>query len=283
MAAIGSAAQFARRTVFRHQTLRRPLVRAYHRALSDDDVLLASYPRSGVTWLRFVLCECLTGRPAEFGSVRRDTPYVGRHRAAPRLLRDGGRLIRTHEPFIDRDRKVVLLVRDARSVAVSEYSWQQRKRLDPGSLDRFLGDFLAGRSNPWGSWDRHVTFWLRSESNRNGHLLLVRFEDLRRRTEEIVAGILQFLDEACDADVIREAVANNTVERMRIKEDRRKEEIATAAGDASLWTRWRSVSRDIRFVNTGSVEGWRQKLSPEQVELITERWRSTLERLEYLP
>jgi hypothetical protein len=274
----------ARRALFRSKLVRRPLVLAYHRGLLPEDAFLASYPRSGVTWLRFVLCEALTGRSAEFGSVRRETPYIGRHHKASRLLGDKGRLIRTHETFTDGDRKVVYLVRDPRSVVTSEHSWQQRRRLAPGGMSRFLPDFLSGRSNPWGSWEHHVRAWLDSVAARNHHLRLVRFEDLRADTAKVVEGILLFLGEPRDPDVVHRAIAGNTIEAMQAKEDRRREEVTArvARRETSLMAGWRAVRREIRFVNTGSVESWKEKLTPEQAELIERRWRPTLQRLGYI-
>ena len=72
----------------------------------------------------------------------------------------GARLIRSHETRGVRGHRVVYLVRDPRSVVLSEYRWQQMEGHFEGGFDAFLADFLDGSCNPWGSWGDHVRFWL---------------------------------------------------------------------------------------------------------------------------
>lgn len=261
-----------KRIRFRHRALRHPLVTARHRGLTGEDAFLASYPRSGTTWLRFLLYELLGEEAARFGTIKRVVPAVGKHGGALVTMGDKGRMIQTHEPYCERDRKVVYVVRDPRSVMLSEYSWQERLGLEPGSLDRFIADFLAGRSNPWGSWDDHVRFWLASEPARRGHLHLVRYEDLRRNTHEALTEILSFLEQPRDRRAIDDAIESNSLENMRAKED---------AARRSGWRR--SLTSDIRFVNTGSVSGWRERLSGDQLAAMERRLGDVMEVLHYEP
>jgi hypothetical protein len=264
------AHQTLRRVRFRHRALRRALVRARHRALTDRDAFLASYPRSGTTWLRFLLFEALTGDDSGFGLMRGAIPSVGKQRDARPVLPGGGRLVQTHEPYCDRDRLVVYIVRDARAVVLSEYRWQQRSGYYAGPFDRFVEDFASGRSNPWGGWAAHVRYWRSSVAARAGHLHLVRYEDLRRDTASVFRGILDFLGATVDDDALRRAIENNTLEGMRAKEDRAERE------------GWRRARRpELRFVAAGSLSGWREQLRPAQIGLIEERCGEILDALGY--
>lgn len=230
-----------------------------------------SYPRSGTTWLRFLLFESLTKESPSFGHIREAVPSLTKHRDAAVVLGQQGRLIQSHEVFSDGDRRIIYAVRDARSVALSEYQWQMRSGLEPGSFDRFIRDFTRGKSNPWGAWDKHVQFWLDSEPARNQHLHVVKFEDLKRDPVASLRGILGFLGVGMSTSELQVIVDNNRVERMRAKED-----AARSQG-------WRSTARsDIRFVNQGSAEGWRDGLTKAQRLSIEQQFGSTLERLGYL-
>jgi hypothetical protein len=259
-----------RRMRFRHRALRAPVVRWRHRTLRLEDAFLAAYPRSGTTWLRFLLFEVLTGRESAFGIVRDAVPSVGQQDVARAVLPDGGRIVQTHEPYLDADRRVVYIVRDARSVLLSEYRWQKRSRFFGGTLDDFVADFVAGRCNPWGPWDSHVRYWRDSLAARRDHLLLVRYEDLRRSTEERFAAILAFLGARVGDAELRRAVENNSLEGMRAKQEmaRRQSE--------GLGVRGRTT-----FVGTGSTEGWRHDLAPEHVGAIETRFGPTLRALGY--
>jgi hypothetical protein len=259
-----------RRARFVHRALRRPLVHSRHRGLTPRDAFLASYPRSGTTWLRFLLYESLTGDPSGFGLMRRAIPSVGKQDGARPVLEGGGRIVQTHERFCDRDRRVVYVARDARSVVSSEFNWQRRSGYYTGDFDRFVRDFASGRTNPWGSWADHVEFWRHSQPARSGRLLLVRYEDLRADTHRAFAEVLRFLEADVADSVVRAAIANNSLEGMRAKEDTAQQQ------------GWRQSARaDIRFINTGSTSGWRGKLSAQQVELIEERFGWTLRSLGY--
>ncbi|CAN5495316.1 sulfotransferase domain-containing protein [soil metagenome] len=261
-----------RRIRFRDRTARRAAVWwRYKRAdLNPDDAFLVSYPRSGTTWLRFLMFEALTGQSPAFGHIKEAVASINKHHEAAIVLGRQGRLIQSHETYSGGDHRIVYAVRDARSVVLSEYRWQKRLGLEPGSLDRFIRAFVRGRSNPWGSWDRHVAFWLESESARKDHLHLVRFEDLRRDTLGTLRDALQFLDVQRSDDELQTVIDNNAVERMRNKEDEARDR------------GWRtSAKSDIRFVNEGSVEGWRTQLTETQRVTIESRFGPTLEKLGY--
>lgn len=263
-----------RRIRFRNRSIRRAAVwwRFTRAGLNPEDAFLVSYPRSGTTWLRFLLFEALTQRSADFGLMRQGVASLTKHHGAAVVLGDRGRLIQSHEPYSDGDRRVIYAVRDARSVALSEYSWQQRLGLEPGSLDHFIHDFVRGRSNPWGAWDRHVRYWLSSEPAQNNHLELIRFEDLKQDTTGKLKEVLAFLGVERADDELQAVVESNSVDRMRAKEDEARER------------GWRSGARgDIRFINQGSVAGWREVLMDAQRSMIEERFGATMASLGYLP
>ena len=241
-----------RRARFRSRLFRYPVVRLRHRGLRPSDAFLVSYPRSGTTWLRFLLTHVLTGRPADFDPLDQPVPYIGEHERAPALLPESGRLVFSHEVTGAGDRRVIYVVRDPRAVALSEFRWLERRALAPGSLDLFIRGFVRGRSNPWGSWDHHVVAWTQRESAREGRLHLVRFEDLKTETLNVLVDTVRFLGIDPPLELIREAVADNTFERMRQKEEEAPDR-AFAKG----------VQRQLPFVRAGSEGGWRDVLTNE--------------------
>jgi len=245
-----------------------PVVWVRHRKLGLHDAFIASYPRSGSTWLRFLLFEALTGDSAEFESVNRAIPKVGKQRDAVHILPDTGRLIQTHEPYRREYKKAVYLVRDVRDVVLSEFARQKEMGVGSDQFDECLLHFLQGRVNAYGSWQIHVNSWLDALDDRAGDIVIVKFEDLRRKTEEVLAGILHFLGAALVPDVIRTAIINNTVERMRAKEDRSR-------------VIHRATHEEGRFVRTGSIQGWRGRLTGAQQEIILKRAGHALTRLGY--
>lgn len=200
---------------------RRALVRYRHRGLTPADALLVSYPKSGSTWLRFLLAHLLTGREADYATIRASVPPLGHHRGTPATLTDGGRLVRSHEPLTGRrppGQPVLYLVRDPRDVCLSYFNHRRRQGYDE-DLPAFVGGFLAGRVDGYGPWPRHVDAALTLEASRPGRFLRVRYEDLRADPVPMLGGVARFLGVDDDVERIEVALAANTRERMRAKED----------------------------------------------------------------
>jgi sulfotransferase family protein len=252
----------------RHQmaktAVRTPLVWMRHQSLRENDVFLASYPRSGSTWLRFLLFESIAGQSSGFGNVNQSIPDVKEHKIGLPLMPDGGRLIKTHEIYHPEYRKAVYLVRDPRDVALSEYAYQTALGLVNQPLDEYLPVFLSKGVNPFSSWSAHVESWLSAPLPAD-HLLVVKFEDLRRDTVNGVAEIIRFFGITPDENRIRQAIANNSVERMKAKEKETPQR----------------ASKKGQFIRSGSVGGWRGSLTEEQVRVVRDQAAGILTRLGY--
>jgi hypothetical protein len=239
-----------------------------HLGLGAQDVFIASYPRSGNTWLRFLLCEVLAGRPPSFEEADKMIPYIGGHIWAPALLRSGGRLIKTHERYHPVYRKAIYLVRDPRDVLSSDYRNAQMRGFFASDLDSFIDRFVAGHVHGFGSWPDHVTSWLDGELAGTGNLMVVRYEDLRSDPAGILGKALDFLGDPQPApDVLQAAVEHNALAHMQQKEEA-----------AAL----KKVRPDLHLVHQGSVGGWRDELLPNQVERIEAHAGAWLVRLGYV-
>lgn len=245
--------------------LRKPLVSLRHRNLKPSDAFVGSYPRSGSTWLRFMLNELLVGQASGFTNVNQALPDVGKHDTALPVLPGDGRLIKTHEPFRPEYKKAIYLVRDGRDVMLSEFAYQKALGFAQDDLDAYIPSFLSGKVNPFGSWIHHVQSWLDARDSHHADILLVHFQDLRGNSEDTLAEIVSFLGRPVSREKIRQAIANNAVERMREKEKINPQR-ASARG---------------RFIGSGSVGGWQEKLTVQQIERIEREAGKTLERLGY--
>ena len=265
--------------------LRAPKAWWEHRGLNDKDVLFASFERSGNTWLRFVLMEILTKDNAGFLNVNQVLPEMGTHREMRPVLPNGGRLIKTHEQYRSEYRRAIYLMRDLRDVMLS--NWARDKEMgfsdyfDHGKgMDGYVESFLQGKVTRFGSWQSHVDSWLNCPLAKNGNLLVVRYEDLRRDTENGLQEMLDFLGIKSDRDLLRRAVENNSLRNMREKEEKAKTSGATL-GKGTLLRKHRIDREDARFVRSGSVGGWREKLTDSQIDMVTKYAGEALLRAGY--
>jgi hypothetical protein len=251
--------------------LRVPIIWMRHRGLNRNDVFVAHYPRSGSTWLRFMLFEILTQKDGEFDDVNRDIPDVGGQRDAVALLPNQGRLIKTEEAFRPDYRRAIYLVRDGRDVALSEYAYQKAQGWIDCSFDDFLKMFVNGNANPYGSWEEHARSWIESPLNARGDLMLVSYRELRQKSEPTLTRIAEFLKVRVPAQVIQNAIQNNSLHNMRKKEDR--------APQIGYDPRAKSIAEEKRFVRSGAVGGWRERLTPAQAEYLQRNTGKMLVRL----
>jgi len=255
--------------------MRGPIVWFRHRAVRLNDVFLASYPRSGNTWMRFLLSELISGQTADFGTVETAIPYIGiQNRRVPALLPNGGQVFKTHEQYRVEYQRVVYLVRDPRDVAVSNYEHERASLsyVDHG-LDHFLDQYVRGRASAFGSWRTHTESWLNSPLFERGTLLLIKYEDLRSDPERTLARVADFLGLQVDSGAIRNAVLNNALSNMRLKEDRRMAKVGFFGKPELL--------ESGRFVRQGSVGGWSKRLTERQSALIEDHAGTLLQILGY--
>ena len=249
--------------------LRAPLVWLRHRHVRTNDVFIASYPRSGSTWLRFLLFDLLSGTEADFSSVHQGIPGVENQSTALPFLPDSGRLLQTHEFFRNEYHKAIYVVRDVRDVVISEFFFGLRKGVFTNGFDSFFFQFLNGKVNPYGYWGNHVESWLASPAASDGKVLFIKFEEMRLNIGAVLVDILEFLGINRDIEAIRKAVQNNTIDKMREKENR-----------APKGT-FKTNRTGIHFIRQGSSGGWRETLSEKQLEIIEARLGRTLDRLGY--
>jgi hypothetical protein len=249
--------------------LRAPLVYLRHLGLDPSDVFLASYPRSGNTMLRFPLGEALSDVPSSFDQIQRIVPEIGIHVHARPLVPGGGRLIKTHEPYRRKYRRAIYIVRDVRDVMLSHFARETAVDvLHVHALDDYVRPFMEGRMTRFGSWQEHVDGWMNSPLAKDGNLLLLSFEDMRKDLEGTISRCLEFLGKEMDPSVIHSVVRNNSLEKMRAKEDQAKR-LPKSPGEEG------------RSVGKGAIAGWRQRLTEPQLAVIDEFTGDMLERLGY--
>jgi len=240
----------------------------------SDDAFLVSYPKSGNTWTRFLIANLL--RPKEgdvgFNNIQEIIPStdVVRHRDMLRLPRP--RIIKSHEYFDPRYRRVVYIVRDPRDVALSEYHAQRKRRRisDDHPMEEFVRRFVAGESCDYSSWGDHVASWLSTRYGQPG-FLLVRYEDMLQDTGRELGKMAGFLGLQPSADLIQQAVSRSAADKMRKLEK----------SQAQLFNATKGTRQDILFVRSAKAGGWHSELPEAAVFQIEKAWGHLMRWLGY--
>jgi hypothetical protein len=244
-----------------------------HYTVYPDDTFLVSYPKSGNTWVRFLLANLIhPNETVGFANINQLLPAPGvlSKRFLKTLPRP--RILKSHEPFDVRFRKVIYLVRDPRDVAVSEYYFDRKKRyIAPEmTLEQFIKPFLAGETSSYGSWWEHAASWIGPRYG-NPAFLLVRYEDLLTDPIGKTAKIAEFLGIKADEERLRAAVERSSADRMRKLEQQ----------DADKWTGTKNTRKEIPFVRAAKSGGWKESLPRPLVEEIEVAWFPLMNFLGY--
>src|SRR5260370_2326170 len=146
-------------------------------AVYPDDTFVVSYPRSGNTWTRFLIANLVfPSESVTFTNIERLIPDTSSqsNRALKRTPRP--RIIKSHEYFDPRYRRVLYIVRDPRDLVLSYYNFQRKYRqiADDYPLADYVDDFINGRliSADSGSWGGKVASWVYTPQNQSGLFLV---------------------------------------------------------------------------------------------------------------
>jgi len=230
-----------------------------------DDTFLVSFPRSGNTWTRFLICNLIDPEnPVNFAQIESRIPeiYDVTDRALRALPRP--RIIKSHESFDPRYKKIVYIVRDPRDVLLSYYEFQLKRRVitEDCSLEEFLPRFMESEFEPMtGSWRDHVLSWIATRGGLKNFLLL-RYEDMLAHTQEESTKIAEFLGLDSSTERVARAVALSSADRMRRLE---KEE-------SRQWKETRKTRQDKPFVRKATSGGWKSALPEHCVAQLESAW-----------
>ncbi len=192
---------------------------------------LASYPKSGNTWLRFLLANIIAGGPpSSSAEVSRLIPDI--HRPGEADAASGDVFIKTHfmrtdsHPRIDETARAVHIVRHPRDVLLSALNYRRMEGVIEDMTDeRYARVFIASAGDPlwarlgYGSWVQHAASWSQTTA---WPVLTIRYEDLKADTPGTLARVLGFIGRDATRDEIDRAVAQSAFEKLRALEIRER-------------------------------------------------------------
>jgi hypothetical protein len=232
------------------------------------DVFLVSYPRSGNTWLRFLIANALwPAEQATFATVGDVVPDIYDVTDRDLLRRPGPRILKSHEPVDGRYPRVAYLVRSPADVALSYYHYLIKMRvLEPGfDIERFVNRFIAGELDEFGTWGDHVAGWTARD------VLVLRYEDALVMPERALENVLELAGIEAEPAAVAQAVARSSADELRRLERETGRDLATLRG---------SRLGD-SFIRTGRAGAAVEELPAELVRRILGAWPEQAARFGY--
>jgi Sulfotransferase domain len=246
------------------------------RAAPSVDAFLVSYPKSGRTWLRFLL-SCYFARVAQLGF---EPDLRSTFRVHPNFDRDAERglavfvgqeqdvqiplLAVSHRQYERRffgGKPTIILVRDPRDVCVSAYFHETKhKQRFTGNIAEFIEDDIYGIP----AIVRYYNGWAQGLAGSKS--LVISYEEMSRNTAETVRAILKFLGQPAD-----EAALADAVEKARFSKMQKTEQKTGIPGHD-----YDRSDNDSLRVRKGKVGGYADMLSPPEADRIIAICRDTM-------
>jgi hypothetical protein len=252
--------------------------------LDAADCVIASFGKSGRTWLRVLLWRYFAGKHGiASDSISGFDEFRHRHPDVPVLFFTHDNYLKDYlghnrKAEIYRDVPVVLLVRDPRDTAVSQFfQWKHRmvprKKVINGYplQDTNVQEFIASEAAGIPKIIQFMNDWA-SAAPQIPKLLVVRYEDLRADTKGQLRRILEFLgQQPAEAD-IEDAVSFASIDNMR----RMELENAKKAGAQRSMKPGNADDPSSFKVRRGKVGGWTDYVSEEQAAALNMSVREKL-------
>ena len=267
--------------------------------MSGANCWLASYPKSGNTWVR-ALIDALSsggdpslnrlGESAQSGeailvmspSAFEVDEILPLHRRTWLELapKSGYRLAKTHAAWLPgpdgyptrwqpKGARAIYLVRDPRDVAVS---WAHHLGVPQSKAIDVMRDgmpFNTDRLDPMSelpSWSEHVSSWL---DQADVPTLVLTYERLSEETASCLADIASWLELPVTREQLDTAVSRCAFDNLVSQE--------TIEGFVE------APAHDRPFFRRGEVGAWRSELAPELVRRVEDEQRDVMARMGYAP
>jgi aryl sulfotransferase len=188
-------------------------------AFRDDDVIVATYAKSGTTWTQHIVGQLIFGGDPDV-KIAELSPWLDLRIMPPNLLelveaQQHRRILKTHLPLdaltFSPKAKYLYIGRDGRDVLWSLYNhhasanqlWYDALNDTPGrvgppierpdaDIRRYFLTWLEQDGAPfWAFWENIVSWW---RARRLPNVKLVHFNDLKRDPEGEIRAIADFLD-----------------------------------------------------------------------------------------
>ncbi|XP_078605084.1 sulfotransferase 1C4-like isoform X1 [Branchiostoma floridae x Branchiostoma japonicum] len=247
-------------------------------AVRDDDVFVASYPKTGSTWVRQIVsllyCDADPEKDIstykrfpffEMYDLRTQGPVYKTIEAAP-----SPRLIMTHLPYdlLPRDvrngkGKVVYVTRNPHDTAVSFFHFSQGNPnlLTWDTFDEFLNNFLGGKVS-WGDFYRNVLGYWKHKDDAN--ISFLKYEDMQKDLYKVVVSVADFLGKKFPAESLQRVVDHC---RFSVMKNNPRVNYEPLARKGIL-----DFSKS-KFMRKGIVGDWKNYFSAQQRETADRLYR----------
>ncbi|XP_031748835.1 sulfotransferase 1C2-like isoform X1 [Xenopus tropicalis] len=253
----------------------------YNFQARGDDILIATYPKAGTTWMQEIVDLILQEGDAQKG--RRAPTYIKVpfiDMVPPKPMPSGvelaqtmksPRVLKTHLPinllppsFWEKNVKVVYFARNAKDCMVSYYYFQKINKVlpDPGTWENYFSAFLSGHV-PWGIWFDHVIGWWKAMDKHQ--ILFIFYEDMIEDPMREIRKVMKFLGKDLSDGVLENIKYHTSFQAMK-------------ENPMTNFSQHPNMDQTISlFIRKGTVGDWKTHFSVAQNIIFDEEYKKKME------
>ena len=272
------------------------------------NIFLASYPKSGNTWLRAIITNALNNKEKFSLDFLKKIPLLSSKQNfknfkniqysddgdinfdwmseniinCQKYLNDSNKDINIYKTHSVRHLKFtnetvnigfICIIRDPRDIVIS------LSHFAGGNLERTINEILYskklmtktnGAKELVSTWDLHTRSWL---EYKNVSRLIIKYEDLINKTEENILQIFDFLNKITFNSFFPNKIDIHKIIQETSMSNLKKEEELFGFKEASKYS---------NFFRSGKTEQWRDILSLGQIKLIEKELYPLMKQFNYL-
>ena len=247
---------------------------------------IASYPKSGNTWARFIIANLIRGPVTRSHDVEHLTPDV--HKFGDGCFRDDAdAIVKTHWPLTPtmphrgETTGAVYMVRNPLDIMASGMAYLGRTSASERAtfIDEFVtvGGLLRWQRQGFGTWPEHVQSWIRTDLDFP--TLVLRYEDALADHRGAVLKMAAFFGLTRTPEQIDQVVSRTTFDAMR-RMEQSEVHLGTEGG---FFRREAHNQRNIKrtFMRRGVVGSYREVLDNRDIDRVLERFAPTMAEVGY--